>query len=71
MTEKEAKQKWCPMARLVAEPTRGVYTPPCNGAIDHTNGDTLRLKCIASDCMMWRNPAGGTTTGGCGLAECR
>jgi hypothetical protein len=51
MTEKEAKEKWCPMARC---------------KIDHDCADTIAVNrwsdgamirgslCVASDCMMWR-----------------
>lgn len=56
MTEKEAKEKWCPMARC---------------KIDHDCADTIAVNrwsdgamirgslCVASDCMMWRYKTNG------------
>lgn len=74
MTEDEAKQKWCPMARFHVTPDGHVFhnmpvtddNPSC--AADDESG-----KCIASDCMMWRisTKAGGGLKddhGYCGLA---
>ena len=66
MTEKEAKEKWCPMARC---------------KIDHDCADTIAVNrwsdgammrgslCVASDCMMFRFvPESDGKTGYCGLA---
>ena len=65
MTEKEAKEKWCPMARC---------------KIDHDCADTIAVNrwsdgammrgslCVASDCMMFRFVPDSTgKTGYCGL----
>lgn len=48
MSEKEAKSKWCPMARSFwsGELAQGAATS-YNRATDNT-------KCVASKCMMWR-----------------
>lgn len=49
MTEDEAKTKWCPMFRRA-------------GGGDNSDADGgRRTKCIASECMMWRDSY-------CGLA---
>ena len=45
MTEEEARQKWCPMAReyiVNNDPDR------------HTNMFDDRNECLASECMAWR-----------------
>ena len=63
MTEEEAKQKWCPMARVHGMESAG-------NRIDHAN-------CIASDCMAWVWDGGGlspnklhdTRYGHCGLVK--
>jgi hypothetical protein len=59
LTEEEAKQKWCPMVRLVAVSGK-------NEVINHTSynramhvTDIQMINpcgsfCIVSDCMMWR-----------------
>lgn len=77
MTEQEAKNKWCPMARM-ASPV---------SAHNRTADDEPEGRCVASKCMMWRwddnvalsrdgkmyirssSERGGTSPGGyCGLA---
>ena len=63
MTPEEAKQKWCPMSQNKPEPT----------------GHMMVTRCIASDCMAWRetrhrhaedapNLSGADDDGYCGLA---
>ena len=51
MTEDEAKQKWCPHARL-----RTSWSSPYGGvALAGTNRwEKGNAKCIASGCMAWR-----------------
>lgn len=49
MTEKEAREKWCPHARLISIGRDG----------DESSGnryeqDSPLTNCYASDCMMWR-----------------
>lgn len=70
MTEDEAKQKWCPMVRFAPDSE--------NGGMLVLNQPQDTLKCVASDCMMWRldwaqrgiDYASGEipTKGYCGLA---
>jgi len=51
MTEDEAKQKWCPHARLQTS-----WSSPRGGvALAGTNRwEKGSAKCIASECMAWR-----------------
>ena len=58
MTETEAKQKWCPMARRVFE-----------GATfnrDESGGIADTCLCVGARCMMWRWVM--VDNGRCGLA---
>jgi hypothetical protein len=48
MTEEEAKQKWCPMVRLLSVNDKVNFNRNYDGEIFNTT------HCIASDCMMWR-----------------
>jgi hypothetical protein len=53
-TEKEAKEKWCPMVRS----TRCTITPvlgerTVSGPVANREGSRLVGKCCASKCMMW------------------
>ena len=50
MTEEEAKTKWCPSARNQFDGVDG--RPACNMRKDDRYN--IRIKCIASDCMMWK-----------------
>ena len=55
MTEDEAKQKWCPFARVSAVQENSV-TPSFNRAATK-EADTMTpaaSKCIGSACMAWR-----------------
>lgn len=57
VTEQQAKEKWCPMARVYNEGS---------GADNRTMGDANpgHARCIGSECMMWTwdgQYAGGTT----------
>lgn len=62
MTEDEARQKWCPMARLTVlnKALPDVATPSFNRAAgSDADGKAVdlfdsNLTCIASDCMAWR-----------------
>lgn len=74
MTEDEAKQRWCPMARIRDDEDNGLSV---NRFSEH--GTPVACMCIASDCMMWRqkhglpNPKTGISypkdgEGYCGLA---
>jgi len=65
MTVDEAKTKWCPMARV---DSYNQYTPSvqrvcANREIEAANPEWSR--CIASQCMMWREIMTGS--GECGL----
>ena len=79
MTEDEARKKWCPAARVVAE-GRTQRSPPHNRAVvgDKVINLPRGCDCIASDCMWWRwdDPANlhegfddpEKRTGYCGIA---
>ena len=58
MTEDEARQKWCPFARVAMISSSDIECPPCNRlAIDGVSGlekNPAGARCIASDCMAWR-----------------
>jgi hypothetical protein len=45
MTEEEAKEKWCPMARCA---------DPENSAINKVYFEDINNRCLATGCMMWR-----------------
>lgn len=65
MTQEEAKNLWCPFARLVGSSDGCVY---CNRPNDASAGNT---NCIGSDCMAWRLDRyreTGNEYGYCGLA---
>jgi hypothetical protein len=47
MTEEEAKMKWCPNVRLVADPQ--LYTNR-----GRTPEKAAAFMCLASECMAWR-----------------
>jgi hypothetical protein len=51
MTEQEAKAKWCPFVRLIAETER---THPMNNREERLDGDRDITNCIGSACMAWR-----------------
>ena len=61
MTEDEARQKWCPFARVAMISSSDIECPPCNRlAIDGVSGlekNPAGARCIASDCMAWRQTA--------------
>lgn len=56
MTEDEARKKWCPQTRLGDRGNRSNAS-----GVDYVFG-----RCIASDCMMWRETS--SQHGYCGLA---
>ena len=69
LTEKQAREKWCPMARVIKS----------NGAAELVAGNQdsefhALGSCFASDCMMWRwrpqlsGKEGFEDKGWCGLA---
>lgn len=64
VTEEKAKTKWCPFARVRDAGASGVTS------VNFTNGKTI--KCLASDCMAWREDTRfgepGKHPGYCGLA---
>jgi hypothetical protein len=62
MTEREAKTKWCPMARVI-----DVGKSYNRNTYGEMLGSTL---CFGSDCVMWRwivNPKIAEKRGYCGL----
>ena len=48
MTEQEAREKWCPMGRVLGGVNKGTY----NRKEEDGDGSGLSL-CLASDCAMW------------------
>ena len=64
-SEKEAKTKWCPFARV----HQSVYDREL--VMNRTDTDLPVGLCIASDCMAWRRPSGMGGLGFCGLARGR
>ena len=67
MKEEEAKTKWCPHVRTLAN-NGGVVGVAVNRIFPQT--DDNRDRCIGSDCMMWESCGYvGTPTkhGDCGL----
>ncbi len=68
MTENEARKKWCPHVRLWQLSGNGGDT--AYNRIESemgTNINPINSRCVASDCMMWRNNEVGDNTGFCGL----
>jgi hypothetical protein len=64
MTEQEAKEKWCPMIRFQIGPDNAAWQ-----GVAYTNrGEEMRppesVRCIASECMMWRWSIVGATVNG-------
>lgn len=58
VTEAEAKEKWCPMARVSyhSPAVEGLF-PAEQGYIgnrEHSDGPIQSSLCIGSACMMWR-----------------
>lgn len=53
LTEEEAKNKWCPMCRIMI--TGEIIVSPGSRAV-FKEGDNVCANdgCIASNCMMWR-----------------
>ena len=47
MKESEAKEKWCPMARVVCNPNGPAYNRLEGGE------PSIGANCLGSDCMMW------------------
>lgn len=74
MTEEEAKNKWCPMSRIIAIKNRETDEPgygPYNrweDSCDEKNGMLPRGSyCLASECMMWIWEKDSSSNGRCGL----
>lgn len=74
MTEQEAKEKWCPMARSTAGYVRGELI---QAAVNTYEESYTNPNCMVSDCMMWRwdyevdkwgDPVSNPVLGYCGLA---
>ncbi len=64
VTEKQAKGKWCPFARVIHG--AGDVPVPANR---FSNGQrSAASQCIGSACMVWRWIASGPERGYCGLA---
>lgn len=65
VSEKEAKQMWCPFSRVVTADGQ-----PAGNRIDKTGQAPLGTDCFASGCMAWRwSMTAGVvpTVGYCGL----
>lgn len=65
MTEKEAKAKWCPMARVIAGQLVGSFMRPVGNLDAHNRVQVAgavaeeatwhsAMNCIGSACMAWR-----------------
>lgn len=74
MTEKEAKEKWCPFMRIETRSGAAVNTrliPTSHGGafgmISYVETE-ITGKCIASSCMAWRQANEYESSGFCGLA---
>lgn len=69
VTEEQAKEMWCPMARLVSATGRATMGP-LNRVIDarqdKANLNPIDARCLGSKCMMWRWY--NDDLGRCGLA---
>ena len=67
MTEKEAKKKWCPMIRFQI----GLDNAAWQGVAYTNRGEEMRppesVRCITSECMMWRWYTLDKEEGYCGL----
>jgi hypothetical protein len=50
MTEEQAKEKWCPFARVAGISSRGAINRD-----DKSGEPDVCARCIASDCMAWRS----------------
>lgn len=64
MTENDAKEKWCPLARVAM-----VHCDAGNefiGAINRAAVMEAEVNCIGSDCMAWRKAMGNPRYGYCG-----
>jgi hypothetical protein len=70
--DNEAKAKWCPMVRHSTTDTKGLGVPAYNryGLSSKAISNPETSRCIASDCMMWREISVGEQKGKgyCGLA---
>ena len=55
LTEDEARKKWCPMSRVAVD-TESAFRVAYNRIIsqDGLNATGIAMRCIASDCAMWR-----------------
>ena len=56
LTEQQAREKWCPAARVVLEGERE-RTPPFNRlatTVSVVDANPVDARCIASGCMWWR-----------------
>ena len=78
MIEKEARTKWCPMARQALTYRTDYYgtdhSSSPSGNKFHTGKLPTGSLCIASDCMMWRwernkDYGGYFNKGFCGFGE--
>jgi hypothetical protein len=80
LSEKEARERWCPFARVSGDDGKGSLTPGCNRIYSRDAdsrraiGDGQQNKCVGSACMAWRwlpDPNGikpNCGRGYCGLA---
>ena len=50
-TEAEAREKWCPHARILVHVELGASV--VFGTVNIWGDDDTRTPCIASECMMW------------------
>ena len=69
MTEEDARKKWCPFVRWDPGSESGDPATNRHGSADHPIvASVAAYRCIASDCMAWRNDLAAPGVGYCGLA---
>lgn len=61
VTEEEAKEKWCPMARTAG------YN--CSRNREYTGSTPSVMCCIGSNCMMWEWDLDSDNRGYCSLSQ--
>lgn len=55
MTEQEAKEKWCPMVRVIMTPQDPTWqNQAMTNRMEFVKQGLEETRCIASNCMMWK-----------------